>query len=483
MTYSYTPNVPGSPVIRYNRPCMSVKSEDEEVKKTPKPKTPAVQSEEQPAPEEKPETEKKEEQPPVIEVDPKDLPKKEDVVAMIEKATTGDDSDAAIKLFDILMIYAHAARASDVHFEPWKDHGLVRIRIDGILHDEFPMNSALHAQIIARMKILTRMRTDEHHAPQDGRFKFTSPLGDVDVRVSILPDALGEKAVLRLLSSQSHKLTLEQLGFSEEDLARINRAIRKPWGMILATGPTGSGKTTSIYAILEILNKREVNIATIEDPVEFEIAGVNQSQVDHVAKLTFATGLRALLRQDPDIIMVGEIRDQETAKIAVNAALTGHKLLSTLHTNNSATSIPRLIDMDVEPFLISSTFICAIAQRLLRRACKDCVEGVSLTVEEAKKMLNEKTVEALFKEKTTIEVAKAKGCAKCNDTGYKGRVGIYEVLENSPAIQDLINKRATSDAIEEQAKKEGMTTLVEDGARKVMNKETTVEELIRVMEE
>jgi type IV pilus assembly protein PilB len=448
---------------------MSVKPGEEDGKKIPKAKTPVKEA----APEKTP----------ALVVNPKDLPKREDVEAVIAKATKGDDPDAVIKLFDILMVYAHSARSSDVHIEPWKSHGLVRIRIDGILHDEFPVESAIQTQLIARMKILTRMRTDEHHAPQDGRFKFTSPLGDVDVRVSILPDALGEKAVLRLLSSQSHKMTLEQLGFSEEDLARINRAIRKPWGMILATGPTGSGKTTTIYAILEILNKREVNIATIEDPVEFEIEGVNQSQVDHVAKLTFATGLRALLRQDPDIIMVGEIRDQETAKIAVNAALTGHKLLSTLHTNNSATSIPRLIDMEVEPFLISSTFICAIAQRLLRRACPDCVETQTLSVEDAKKMLNEKTVAALFKEKTTLEVAKAKGCEKCNDTGYKGRVGIYEVLENSAGIQELINKRATSDAIEEQAKKEGMTTLVEDGARKVIGKETTVEELIRVMEE
>lgn len=416
-------------------------------------------------------------------MEPKGLPTKKDVELLIERATKGTASDAAIKLFETVMIFAHAARASDVHLEPWKDHAIIRIRIDGLLHDVFTLDIALHTQLIARIKILTRMRTDEHHGPQDGRFKFTSPLGDVDVRVSILPDALGEKGVLRLLSSQSHQLTLEQLGFSTEDLARITRAIRKPWGMILATGPTGSGKTTSIYAILEVLNNREVNIATIEDPVEFEIAGVNQSQVDHVAKLTFATGLRALLRQDPDIIMVGEIRDQETAKIAVNAALTGHKLLSTLHTNNSATSIPRLIDMGVEPFLISSTFICAIAQRLMRRVCAECVTTEKLTIDEAKKMLHEKTVEALFKDNKEIEIAKAKGCAVCNDTGYKGRVGIYEVLENSLGIQGLINKRATSDEIEALARKEGMTTIMEDGARKVLNKETTVEELIRVMEE
>ena len=411
------------------------------------------------------------------------LPTKADIDKLVASATKEENENAAVTLFEQLMIFGHSSRASDVHLEPWKDHAIARIRIDGILHDEFTLEPSLHAQLIARLKILTRMRTDEHHAPQDGRFKFTSPLGDVDVRASVLPTAFGEKAVLRLLSSQSHQLTLEQLGFSETDLARVERAIRKPWGMVLATGPTGSGKTTSIYAILEVINTREVNISTIEDPVEFEIPGTNQSQVDHVAKLTFATGLRALLRQDPDIIMVGEIRDQETAKIAVNAAMTGHKLLSTLHTNNSATTIPRLIDMGVEPFLIASTFICAIAQRLLRRICADCMKPQTLTRDEAAKIFPEPTVAALFDGKTSVEIVKAGGCAKCNDTGYRGRVGIYEVLENSPAIQDLIVKRANSSDIEAQARKEGMTTVLEDGVRKVLEKQTTVEELIRVMQE
>ncbi|MBI1908516.1 type II/IV secretion system protein, partial [Candidatus Uhrbacteria bacterium] len=412
------------------------------------------------------------------------LPTKEEIEDLIAKATGAHaKEDSAVKLFEQLMIFAHASRASDVHLEPWKEEAVVRIRVDGILHDQYTVAPELHARVIARLKILTRMRTDEHHAPQDGRFKFTSPLGDVDVRVSVIPTALGEKAVLRLLSSQSHQLTLEQLGFSEEDLARVQRAIRKPWGMILATGPTGSGKTTSIYAILEVLNTREVNVATIEDPVEFEIPGTNQSQVDHVAKLTFATGLRALLRQDPDIIMVGEIRDQETAKIAVNAAMTGHKLLSTLHTNNSATTIPRLIDMGVEPFLIASTFICAIAQRLVRRVCEDCMTTEQLARADAEKLFSKETVDALFRDAQTIEVAKPGKCAKCGESGYRGRVGIYEVLENSPEIQRLIVTRASSDDIEAQARKEGMTTVVEDGARKVIAKQTTIEELVRVMQE
>lgn len=412
------------------------------------------------------------------------LPTKEHIESMIEKATGEKaNDDAAVKLFEQLMIFAHASRASDVHLEPWKEQAEVRVRVDGILHDQFALPLDLHAHVVARLKILTRMRTDEHRAPQDGRFQFSSPLGDVDVRVSVIPTALGEKCVLRLLSSQSHQLTLEQLGFSPDDLARVQRAIHKPWGMILATGPTGSGKTTSIYAILEVLNTREVNVATIEDPVEFEIPGTNQSQVDHVAKLTFATGLRALLRQDPDIIMVGEIRDQETAKIAVNAAMTGHKLLSTLHTNNAATTIPRLIDMGVEPFLIASTFVCAIAQRLVRRVCPDCHTKETMVKAEAQKLFSEETVSALFAEKDVIEVAKPGKCAKCAESGYRGRIGIYEVLENSADIQRMIVERASSDEIESFAKKNGMTTVVQDGARKVLAMETTIEELVRVMQE
>lgn len=413
------------------------------------------------------------------------LPKEQEIIDAIDRAISGTDQNAAIKLFEQIMIYGHGIRASDVHIEPWKDHAIVRIRVDGILHDSFTLPISVHQELIARLKILTGMRTDEHHGPQDGRFAFMSPLGNVDVRASVLPDTSGEKAVLRLLSSQSHQLSLEDLGFSAEDLARVERAVRKPWGMILATGPTGSGKTTTIYAILEILNKREVNIASIEDPVEFEIPGANQSQVDHVAKLTFATGLRALLRQDPDIIMVGEIRDEETAKIAVNAAMTGHKLLSTLHTNNSATTIPRLIDMNVEPFLISSTFLCAIAQRLLRRVCDSCKTTIEFTREEAVQKLNPETLAALFDLAKTdkISVAKANGCEKCTNTGYRGRVGIYEVLENSPTIQELIARRATSDEIEAEARKEGMTTVAEDGAKKVLAGLTTIEELSRVLQE
>ncbi|MEK7183081.1 MAG: GspE/PulE family protein [Patescibacteria group bacterium] len=405
------------------------------------------------------------------------------VEALLEKALKYQGGDVVTELFEAVMRYAHEVRASDVHMEPEDEHATVRIRVDGILHDDFKVSDALHRQMIAVLKILTRMRTDEHRAPQDGRYAFVSALGEVDVRASIIPVTGGEKAVLRLLSSQSHKLNLEQLGFSEPDLERIKRAIHKPWGMILTTGPTGSGKTTTIYAILEILNTREVNIATIEDPVEFDIEGVNQSQVDNAAKLTFAGGLRAILRQDPDIIGVGEIRDEETAKIAVNAALTGHKLLSTLHTNNSASTIPRLIDMQVEPFLISSTLICAVAQRLMRRVCDKCVGKKTLAKAEIEGKINPALLELLFEKGTSIEVAEAKGCEKCGNTGYRGRVGIYEVLENSKAIQEMIVKRADSDTIQAQAIKEGMTTILQDGVRKVLTLQTTLDELLRALQE
>lgn len=406
-----------------------------------------------------------------------------EIEELVAKATAGKIEDAAVTLFDAILQFAHGGGASDIHLEPWEEGGKVRVRVDGILHDEFSLGPEVHIQLIARLKILTRMRIDEHKAPQDGRFEFSAPQGDVDVRVSVIPTTFGEKAVLRLLSSQSHKLSLEQLGFSEDDLKKVHRAIQKPWGMILATGPTGSGKTTTIYAILEILNSREVNIATIEDPVEFVIDGINQSQVDQVAKLTFANGLRSLLRQDPDIIMVGEIRDQETAKIAVNAAMTGHKLLSTLHTNNAATTLPRLIDMGVEPFLISSTLLVAIAQRLVRRVCPDCTATVALTRKEATDLLTKETLAELFKEKDQVMVAKPQGCEKCFNTGYHGRVGIYEVLENSDGIRELITSRSASAKIEEQSIKEGMTTMVQDGVRKILSLQTTVEEFIRVMQE
>jgi type IV pilus assembly protein PilB len=414
---------------------------------------------------------------------PNVYPEKKDIEILVKKAAEGKKDSASVQLFTSIMLFAHASRASDVHIEVGREQGSIRYRIDGILQDLFVLPTTVQNRLISLIKILTHMHTDEHRAPQDGRYQFSTPKGDVDVRASIIPCADGEKAVLRLLSSESHKLSLEQLGFSPTDLVKVQKATRRPWGMILATGPTGSGKTTSIYAILETLNTRDVNISTIEDPIEFHIEGINQSQVDQVAKLTFANGLRALLRQDPDIIMVGEIRDQETAEISVNAALTGHKLLSTLHTNNAAAAIPRLIDMGVEPFLLASTLSCAIAQRLMRRVCTNCGEKIDLQKSEVEKILGEKAVKELFGDKTTVQVVKSKGCEKCNNTGYHGRVGIYEVMEMSEELQKLAISRVSSEQIENQAIKEGMTSLLKDGVAKVLGQETTFEELVRVMRE
>ncbi|MBI5369960.1 type II/IV secretion system protein [Candidatus Uhrbacteria bacterium] len=414
---------------------------------------------------------------------PMKVPTREHMDEHIKKALQDKTGKSTAKLYLELMIFAHASRASDIHLEPGDKTAMIRLRVDGILGDTFTIPMTLHARLIALLKIRAHMRTDEHRAPQDGRDKFETPTGSVDVRASVMPTIIGEKAVLRLLSSESHKLTLEQLGFEKTDYDKILRAIHHPWGMILTTGPTGSGKTTTIYAILEILNKRAVNISTIEDPVEFYIPGVNQSQVDRVAKLTFANGLRSLLRQDPDIIMVGEIRDEETAQIAVNAALTGHKLLSTLHTNNAATTIPRLIDMGVEPFLLASTLVVSVSQRLLRRACDACQIKKSFKREELSESIDLQTLDLLFGKKKLLDLIDVTGCKHCNGTGYLGRIGIYEVLEVTEEIQRLVLQRASSESIHTLALEQGMTSLVDNAIQKVLSNETTISEFVRVMQD
>ncbi len=411
------------------------------------------------------------------------IPTLKEINQLIEKASEKASSSAATRLYDSVMLYAESVRASDIHLEPDKLSARIRLRIDGILYDTFEVPPSVHLRLIALLKIRSHMRTDEHRSPQDGRDSFVSQKGSVDIRASIMPTSVGEKAVLRLLSSESHKLSLEQLGFEDGDFKKIMRAVHKPWGMILTTGPTGAGKTTTIYAILEILNKRTVNISSIEDPVEFYISGINQSQVDHSAKLTFANGLRSIVRQDPDIIMVGEIRDEETAKIAVNAALTGHKLLSTLHTNNAATTIPRLIDMGVEPFLLASTLIVTVSQRLMRRACEICAKEKKFTRKEAKDILEESLIAMLFEKNETISVVSVAGCDTCNQTGYKGRIGIYEVLEVTDAIQKMIIRRASSEEINQLAISEGMVPLATNGVAKIRSRETSIEEFVRVMQE
>ncbi|MDP2684261.1 MAG: GspE/PulE family protein [bacterium] len=400
-----------------------------------------------------------------------------------------------IKFVDLLLQYSHINKASDIHIDPQENAVVVRLRIDGILHDMFELPKDMTEYILTRIKILSKMRTDEHRAAQDGKLSFFTQKGGIlgslagkkktDVRVSVMPTAYGENVVMRILSSDNRSITLQDLGLSPADLQKIEDAIANPMGMILVTGPTGSGKTTTLYAMLKVLNKREVNITTIEDPIEYSIEGITQIQVNPKTELTFAKGLRGIVRQDPDIIMVGEIRDEETAKIAVNSAMTGHTVLSTLHTNNAATTLPRLLDMGIESFLVASTINIAIAQRLVRHICEKCRSSYLLTDEEKRLITIHPTILEYCKKKgyeklETIRLYKGTGCKICNKTGYTGRMGIYEVLVMSEAVKDKILENASSDEIAEVAKAEGMTTMLEDGMEKVFRGETTLEEVLRV---
>ncbi len=384
------------------------------------------------------------------------------------------------KIVDMLINYAYQDKASDVHIEPEEKDSLVRFRMDGILHDMLFLPKALHDQIITRIKILSRLRTDEHLSPQDGKMRISLEDEEIDIRVSILPVTEGEKAVLRLLSSRFRRFSLVDLGMNETDLKKVKTAYGKSYGMILSTGPTGSGKTTSIYAILKILNTREKNITTIEDPAEYRIKGVNQINVNTKTNLTFASGLRSILRQDPNIIFVGEIRDSDTAGIAVNASLTGHLVLSTLHTNDAATALPRLIDMSIEPFLVASTVNVIIAQRLVRKICEMCRGTRDIAREELLKNLPADVVEKFIGGKTNMNIYQGAGCKICHFTGFSGRIGVFEVLEVTKAVRDLITKRQDSDVILQKAKEEGMTTMLDDGLDKVVKGLTTIEEVLRV---
>ena len=390
-----------------------------------------------------------------------------------------DDSAPITKILDLLLESAFDDKASDIHIEPEEDKSVVRFRIDGVLHDVLNINRDLHDQIISRIKVLSRLRTDEHLSAQDGKMRFETPRENLDIRVSIVPIVNGEKSVLRLLSSTSRQFSLIELGISGKDLEKVKRGFLKPYGMILATGPTGSGKTTSIYAILKILNTREKNIATIEDPVEYDIDGVNQIQVNAKTNLTFAEGLKSILRQDPDIIFVGEIRDEDTADIAINSAMTGHLVLSTLHTNDAATSLPRLIDMKIEPFLVASTVNIIIAQRLVRRICNRCRVSYIEDREKLASLFDKVTIDKSFSPTGEIRLYHGKGCLVCHHTGYVGRVGIFEVLEVNEEIRKLIDQKVDSDVIKGQAIKEGMITMLEDGLNKVKQGITTLEEVLR----
>ena len=391
-----------------------------------------------------------------------------------------------IKIVDKLLQLGSANKASDIHIEPFETKTTVRFRIDGLLHDIATIPKHLHELIITRIKILARLRTDEHRAAQDGRLRIKMPDGKVDMRVSIVPVLHGEKVVLRLLSEKARQYDLNRLGFNEKDLAKIENSIQTPWGMILATGPTGCGKTTTLYSILKILNTREVNISTIEDPVEYDIEGINQIQVNPRTNLTFGKGLRAIVRQDPDIIMVGEIRDKETAGIAINSALTGHLVLSTLHTNDAATTLPRLLDMGIKPFLVTSTINIVIAQRLVRKICEHCRYQAKMPAETmlvVKKLLSADTIKKFHLDDPALKLYFGKGCQHCQNTGFQGRVGIYEILTMTDEIKSLIMERVNAVTIKNKALEQGMMPMLEDGLQKVADGVTTIDEILRVTKE
>jgi len=405
------------------------------------------------------------------------------------RATAREERDnLVVEIVETILAYGYENKSSDIHIEPYEKKITVRYRIDGVMHDILTLPKELADSVLTRIKILAKMRTDVHRAAQDGKFRYKTKAEQIDIRVSILPVTHGENVVMRLLVSDNQTIALTDLGLSSKNLKIVKNAIKNPHGMILVTGPTGSGKTTSLYAVLRILNRREVKIATIEDPVEYDVAGITQIQVNNKTDLTFARGLRAIVRQDPDIIMVGEIRDEETADIAVNAALTGHLVLSTLHTNDAVTTLPRLLDMNVEPFLVSSTINIVIAQRLVRKICLNCRISTSLSDE---KIANIKQNEALtgflkqagYKDLKKLRIYKGQGCEVCSGTHYKGRIGIFEVLDVSEKIKKMIGKGVPSSEIKEVAIKEGMKTLLQDGVEKVLNGITTIDEILRVVEE
>jgi type IV pilus assembly protein PilB len=390
-------------------------------------------------------------------------------------------SASVIRVVECMVENAFRGRASDIHLDP-EDGGLkVRFRVDGALRDACTVPSHLRDEVISRLKILACLRTDEHQAPQDGRFRMILPTGmPIDVRVSIVPTYYGENAVLRLLAEQKTDNSLELLGFTPANIEKLVRAIQKPHGMILMTGPTGSGKTTTLYTLIKMLNTKERSIITVEEPVEYSIPGINQIQVNPRTGLTFASGLRSILRQDPNIIMVGEIRDEETAGLAVNAALTGHLVLSTLHTNDAPTTLPRLLDMKVEPYLIASTVNIVIAQRLVRRICQHCKAERETTPAELKS-LSETVSASILAVKPTFYAGK--GCDKCGGTGYFGRVGIHELIELDPVIREVILNKASAAEVRVAAIKQGMITMLLDGFEKAKAGETTVEEVLRVSHE
>ena len=390
------------------------------------------------------------------------------------------------KIVTTILEYAVKSRASDVHIEPQEDSVRIRYRIDGILQEKYLLPRNVHDAVISRIKILAGLKIDEKRIPQDGRFFFTTDGNDVDLRISTLPTTYGEKVVMRLLQKSQKVPTLQDLGLRGLALKNLMDAIQRPHGIIIICGPTGSGKTTTLYSILDIVATTKVNVVTVEDPVEYQMKGVNQVQVNVQAGLTFASALRSFLRQDPNIIMVGEIRDSETADLAINAALTGHLVFSTLHTNDASGVPPRLLDMGAEPFLLVSSLNCVVGQRVLRKVCKDCVSEMEIPpdkLEELKKTLGPiyGMIEDKFKkEGKKMMLPKIVGCEKCNNTGYLGRIAIYEVMPISEKISKLIVGKASAADIQRLAMEEGMLSMKQDGYVKVLEGVTSMDEVIRV---
>lgn len=431
----------------------------------------------------------------------------EEDLRVIQDATGGESGKdlkkaaeevPTINIVNSILEHAVYEGASDIHIEPAEKEISVRYRIDGILKQIMTLPKNVQNGIIARVKILSNLKIDEHMIPQDGRFKIQIQDEKLAFRISIIPVYDGEKIVMRLLHEGAKPLSLDQLGFLEKQRTIIETAIKKPHGMILVTGPTGSGKTTTLYSILGILNQPGVNILTIEDPIEYRLPGVNQSQINPKVGFTFASGLRAFLRQDPNIIMVGEIRDQETAEIAIHAAMTGHLVLSTLHTNDAPTTVPRLIDMGVPPFLVAYTTNIIMAQRLVRKICTYCKKEFTLdkaSAIELGKVFDVKKMSTLFKDNITGKDAGSSsdlektifytgaGCHRCGQSGFKGRVGIYEILEIDEELIKMINSHGTAEEIKNYAREKGMITMLEDGLIKAKTGVTTISEILRVTKE
>jgi type IV pilus assembly protein PilB len=388
-----------------------------------------------------------------------------------DEANEGDDTPL-IRLVNQILLSAVKQGASDIHIDPHESEVVVRFRVDGVLGVEKRFPKIMEKQLISRIKIISGLDITETRRPQDGRIKMVIDNSNLDLRISSLPTVNGEKIVMRLLSLKNNLGSINKLGLNTENLEKLNRLIQQPNGILLVSGPTGSGKSSTLYATLNDLNKEDVNIITVEDPVELQLQGINQIQVNADIGLTFASGLRSILRQDPNIIMIGEIRDTETAQIAVRASLTGHMVLSTIHTNDSIATVTRLVDMDIDPFLVASSLVGVVAQRLVRKTCRDCGEWVEPT-EREKKLFKQVNI-------TIDKVYRPKGCSSCNSRGYNGRIAIFEILEIDDKIRDIINREGSELEIKEVALKDGLKLLIEDGFEKVKQGLTTTEEVLRV---